>query len=572
MNESVTRIRVLPVQLRNRIAAGEVVERPASVVKELIENSLDAGAGRINVSVSGGGLASISVSDDGCGMGMKDLELAVEPHATSKLEDDDLNAIDTLGFRGEALASIASVSQVEMFSRPRDSEAGAAVKVHGGQKIGPVTRGGPPGTRVEVRNLFFNTPARKKHLRTQRTEMGRITAVVRELALAHPNTAFRLLREGEEILLTGGSGRLDQCLVELFGADVASEVMPFGEDDDVVRGFAGTPALGRSRRDRQYLLINGRSVSHPGVTAVLDRAYEGFLDRGRYPFVVVVVSLPPRRIDANVHPAKREVRIEDERELLGWIHELVRGALVGMPAPRWEMADGGGRRPSEGFTAGSSGGGRIGESQLSYLSGTAGEGDAVGSSGLFNLLEPLGQVERTYVAARGPEGLYLVDQHAACERLYYERALEAARRGDAPSQGLAMPQTCELDPEEQEMWDRYSDQLLALGFDVESFGGDTVLVRGVPVYADEPPSSEVLREVLREVSEVGASVPADEAVALATASCKAAVRAGDRLSITEIRHLFSELADLEEAGTCPHGRPTVVLISLGEIERMFHRR
>ncbi len=572
MNDSGGRIRILPVQLRNRIAAGEVVQRPASVVKELVENSLDAAARRITVSVSGGGLTSIIVSDDGSGMDMKDLEMAVEPHATSKLDhDDDLSAIGTLGFRGEALPSIASVSQVQIFSRPQESEAGASVTVHGGEKTGPVIKGGPQGTRVEVRNLFFNPPARKKHLRTVRTEMGRITGVVRELALAHTHVALRLLREGDEVLMTSGSGDLKQCLVELFGADVVSEMLPFGGADGVVRGFAATPALARSRRDRQYLLVNGRGVRHPGVTAVLDRAYEGFLDRGRYPFVVVVVSVSPRRIDANVHPAKREIRIEDERELLGWIHELVRAALVGMPGPRWETADGD-RRPSGTLAPQHPAASRVGESQLRYLSGHAGEGDTGGPGIPFGLLEPLGQVEKTYIVARGPDGLYLVDQHAACERLYYERAREAARRGDAPSQGLAVPQACELEPDEQEMWDRYSQRLVGMGFDVQPFGAGTLIVRGVPAHLDAPPSSEVLREMLRAVSEVGASVSADEAVALAAASCRAAVRAGDRLSVPEMKHLFAELGEMQGACTCPHGRPTVVLITLGEIERMFHRR
>ncbi len=561
------RIKRLPQALVNRIAAGEVVQRPSSVVKELVENAIDAGASEVRIDVSRGGMERIAVADDGIGMGPEDLLLAVAPHATSKIAvDDDLEAIETLGFRGEALASIASVSQVQIYSRPRAADAGAVLRVEGGAEAPLQPRGGPPGTRIQVRNLFYNTPARKKHLRRQATEMSHVSSVVREMALAHPEVSLRLFSASEEQIFTSGSGDLRQCIAEVFGAEVAGEILPIAEPQETVEGFVGTPAISRSRRDRQYVLINRRPVNHPGIGAVLNRAYEGFMDRGRHPFAILVISLAPERIDVNVHPAKREVRILEERELLGGIYNRVRGALLGMPAPRWEISATG--RGSDGpkTPAGTGGADRTAETQLTYLSHPAGEQT---SSEVFSQLRPLGQIDRTYIVAGGPGGMYVIDQHAAHERLYYERALEARRSKAAPCQRLAVPHSCEVSPEQMQRWEAHRDDLEALGFDVQPFGRDTLLVRGVPVYAGEPASAHMLTEVLEKMRE---GPTTGESAAMATAACKSAVRAGDSLSVSEIRQLFDDLAGLEQAGTCPHGRPTVVVLSRRELSRMFGRR
>ncbi len=562
-----SRIKRLSQALVNRIAAGEVVERPASVVKELVENAIDAGAAEVRIDITKGGMQRIVVADDGIGMGAEDLLLAVAPHATSKISvDDDLEAIETLGFRGEALASIASVSEMQIYSRPREEDVGAVLKVHGGDEAPLQSRGGPPGTRIEVKNLFYNTPARKKHLRRQATETSHVLSAVREMALAHPEVSLRLSHASEERVFTSGSGDLGQCIAEIFGAEVAREVLPIGEPGEPVWGFIGTPALSRSRRDRQYILINRRSVNHPGMGAVLNRAYEGFVDRGRYPVVVLVISVAPQRIDVNVHPAKREVRILEERELLGRIHNAIRGALLGMPAPRWEVREGGakGRR---GDDSSSLPGGRDlpAQRQLAYFPQ---QGEEQTPSEVFRQLRPLGQIDETYLVAQGPEGMYLIDQHAAHERLYYERALEAWRSRSSPCQLLAVPHACEVGPEQVQRWEAARDDFEALGFDVEPFGKDTLLVRGVPVYAGESVSAHLLSEVLEKM---GGSPTTRESVALAMAACKSAVRAGDRLSVAEIQHLLEDLAGLTQAGTCPHGRPTVVILTRREMSRMFGR-
>ncbi len=576
VSERVGRIYILPEHLRNRIAAGEVVQRPASVVKELVENSLDAGAEEIRVAVTRGGLDEITVTDDGAGMTPEELAVAVQAHATSKISrTDDLEAIDSLGFRGEALASIASVSHLRIFSRTRESDLGAEIAVDGGEPGDPRPRGGPVGTRVQVRNLFFNTPARRKHMGAVRTEMSHVTETIRELALAHPGVSFHLHREGERVLFTSGAGDLHRCLVELFGAGAADELLCIGGGDDRIDGYVGTPVLSRARRDRQYFVVNGRIVQHPGMRAVLERAYSGFLERGRFPFAAISLRLPPGRVDVNIHPTKREIKILEGRSVLGSLHNRVREALLQMPPPQWKVADQG-----TGDVCASPDGAsgpdpeRAAESQVSYFpSGPdGGREDAEESGSMYDRLRPMGQLDDTYIVASGPGGLYLVDQHAACERLYYEHGLAALREGISYSQRLAVPRTIELDGDQMQCWREFSSDMESMGYEAEEFGGGTLIVQAVPVFLDEAASPQLVAEVLEELGEVGATRSSAEMLATATASCKRALRAGDRLGESEMKYLFRQMSRLQQPNTCPHGRPTLIEISRAQIARMFSRR
>ncbi len=572
MAERSIRIQILPEHLRNRIAAGEVVQRPASVVKELAENSIDAGAQQVRVEVSRGGMDEIVVTDDGEGMLPDELELAVQAHATSKITGAaDLEAIHSLGFRGEALASIASVSRLRIFSRADGADMGAEIAAEGGELEEPRPRGGPVGTRVEVRNLFYNTPARRKHIGAVRTELAHITGTVRELALANPGISFHMHRDKERVLFTGGGGDLRRCLVELFGADVGDELLWIGGGDERIDGYVGTPALSRARRDRQYFVVNGRIVNHAGMRAVLERAFAGFLERGRFPIAAVTLHLPPGDVDVNIHPTKREIKLLDQRPVLGSLHNRVREALLQMPPPQWQVAE---SRGDEDLPTQQ--GERPSSSQVSYFAeatGTEREDteDERGSSP-YGALHPLGQLDETYIVARGPRGLYLVDQHAASERLHFELGLAALREGISYSQQLAVPRTIELDGDQLERWHSMRDDLESMGFAAEEFGGTTLIVQAVPVFTDEEASPELVSEVLEELAEVGATRPSAETLATATASCKRALRAGDRLSEAEMRHLFRKMSELEQPNTCPHGRPTLIEISRSRIARMFGRR
>ncbi len=569
------KIQKLPQHLINRIAAGEIVERPASVVKELVENSLDAGASSVSISVSKGGLQSISVLDDGDGMNRQDLHLAVEPHATSKIStSEQLKAIDTLGFRGEALASIASVSDLEICARQPDARAGASLRVRGGEKQKIRPWGGPVGTRVRVRNLFFNAPVRRRQMKRASTEMSYIMDTVRGMALANPDVAFQLHHNDSESLFTSGSGELKQCVVEIFGAEAVSEMSEFGDPDGRVYGFAGSPALARSRRDRQYFILNDRIIEHDALRAVVQNCYRGFLEGRRYPFCIVVVEIPHHRVDVNVHPAKREVRIENVRELTGILHNEVRRVLMALPAPRWEAANAdlvGSKPPT--FNGDKKQAGlqkpQVAEGQISYLAGR--DHDDQGAVP-FGQLRPLGQIDRTYILAEGPDGLYIIDQHATCERLFYERALARLKDAAPASQKMVTPYVYTPAAEEIQLWRRYGDHLRQIGFEVEIDDSDNLVVKGVPAYTETPVSPTEVGTVLSALQDSRDNLPPGEKAAAAVASCHAALRAGDELSMQQMQQLLGEMADLCGPQTCPHGRPTAVVITNGQMARMFERR
>ncbi len=563
------RIRVLPRTLVNRIAAGEIVERPASVVKELVENALDAGARRIRVKIEGGGLQKISVVDDGSGIDPRDMLLAVQSHATSKLEgEDDLWAIPTFGFRGEALASIASVSRLEIRSRTADAMEGARLVAEGDVLEGATPWTGPQGTTVEVSDLFFNTPVRLRNIGSPGTEATHVATRVRELALGNPAVSFRLISGGKESIFSSGSGDLAQAVAEVFDAEFAGKLLPLypGETNAIMSGLVGPPDLSRARRDRQFFLLNGRAITHPAFSAVLDRAYEGFAPTGRHPVAIVILNVRPDRVDVNVHPTKRRVRFHDERELTGRLYRGVQGALLSMKVSRWDIPGGQGREDdAREFHPGAV----LAEEQVAY--GFARDDEKIRVDRVFENLEPLGQVLNTFIVARGPGGLYLVDQHAACERLYYDVALEASERPDPPAQRLAAPAIVELDGRTMELWRLWGDVISEMGFEVEPFGPGAVAVRSVPILAGEPAPAGLLLEILERLGEGASSTPSSTRAAAALAACRASVKAGEALGPAEIRGLIARMAALRAPGVCPHGRPTVIRIDRTDIDRLFRR-
>ncbi|MFO7942516.1 MAG: DNA mismatch repair endonuclease MutL [Bacillota bacterium] len=563
------RIRVLSRNIVNRIAAGEIIERPASVVKELVENSLDAGASRIVVDIESGGVAQIRVTDDGAGIHPKDMLLTVQSHATSKLETaDDLWSISTLGFRGEALASIGAVSRLEIHSRVKGASEGAQLAAEGDRVEGIKPWMGPEGTWVEVSDLFFNTPVRRDQLASPGVETSHVSARVRELAMGNPAVSFRLTSRDRELVFTSGSGELLQTIAEVFDGEFASRLLPLdSRDNPIIGGFVGPPDLTRARRDRQYFLLNGRAVMHPPFQAVLERAFDGFSPVGRHPVAIVTLNVRSDRVDVNVHPAKRRVRFHDERELAGRLYRRAQGALLSMKVSRWDLprAQGDKARAERGYSEET-----VAEEQMTYENLRPREQETRASA-LYASLEPLGQVLDSYIVARGPEGLYLIDQHAACERLYYEAFLAAMEEPNPPVQKLVSPVVLDLDPDSLRHWSEWGDMLGELGFEVEEFGPESLVVRAVPVSAGEPVPARLLVEMLERLAEGSSVTPGATRAAAALASCRASVKAGQTLADAELRGLLGRMSRLETPAVCPHGRPTIIHIGREEIERLFRR-
>ena len=589
-------IHILPPDVANKIAAGEVVERPASVVKELIENALDAGATTVRVEIREGGIRLIRVVDNGAGIPAGDVPLAVQRHATSKITSaEDLNAIRTLGFRGEALASIASVSRLTLVTRHREDDAGTLLLVEGGRELRHEPAPHPVGTTATVEHLFFNTPARRKFLKTPRTEAGRVHQVVTRYALAFPDVRFTLVSDGRTVLQTAGNGRLDEVLVAVFGAEVAREmiavgqvVMPWPEPGQEPRvwGFVSKPNLHRANRQHITLFLNRRWIRDQALTQAVIQAYHTFLPTGRYPIAVVYIALDPHLVDVNVHPTKAEVRFRRPREVFQAVQKAVRAALVAVapvrqPAPDvgWAQPPGWGERRRALVDAGHQAAFVLtteeSESPLPTPGETTGGWEEAPQSErgrLLPLLRVVGQVGATYIVAEGPDGLYLIDQHAAHERVLYEKLMAERARGGIPSQRLLDPVPISVDSELAGLVAEHLDALLSVGFEIEPFGGDTYLVRAVPAVLAGQDPARVVEEVIRGLAEEQDVAGQALEEQLVTLICKrAAVKAGQVLSEAEMRALVRELEACTTPHTCPHGRPTMLHITADRLAAMFGR-
>jgi DNA mismatch repair protein MutL len=593
-------VRQLPEALVNRIAAGEVVERPASVVKELVENALDADARRIEVVLAGGGARLIRVTDDGSGMSPADLVLAVERHATSKLAGDDLERIGTLGFRGEALPSIGSVAKLAIVTRTGDAANASEILVDGGRKseVKPAALG--PGTRIEVRDLFHATPARLKFLKSERAETAAAVEALRRLALARPDVAFTLVAEDRPPVTyaarsTDAEGRLAR-MADVLGREMRENAVAVeGTREGVtVSGLAGLPTFSRANSLAQYLFVNGRPVRDKVLLGAVRAAYSDLLHGDRHPVVALFLTLDPREVDVNVHPAKTEVRFRDPGLVRALLIRALKDAL-GQGAMRsattgaarlvsFARRNPAGARPSAAWRGSASPAytpGFAEEEQAVFAaigdpSADARAGLALAASDLLD--RPLGaaraQLHETYIVAQTRDGLVVVDQHAAHERIVYERLKAALDRDGVARQILLVPQVVELDPSDVTALLERAHELSRLGLVLDSFGQGAVIVREVPALLGETDAEGLVRDLAEHMAEWDQSLPLERRL-LAVASsmsCHGSVRAGRRLKPEEMNALLREMESTENAGQCNHGRPTYIELKLDDIEKLFGRR
>ena len=598
-------IRILADEVASQIAAGEVVERPASVVKELVENALDAGAAQISVQVGEAGRRLIEVSDDGQGIPAGEVEMAVARHATSKLNSaEDLFHIQTLGFRGEALASIASVSRFTLISRARDAEMGARLRVEGGHP-GPVEPVGvPAGTVVRVEELFYNVPARLKFLKRDLTERQQIDGLVTRYALAYPLVRFHLFQDGRPVLQTTGRGDRREVLAGLYGIDIARQMLEVSFEDEYIQvtGFISPVSLTRSNRKEITFFVNGRWVQDSALSAALLQAYHTLLMVGRFPLAALFIDLSPEEVDVNVHPAKAEVRFRNPDKVFSGVQRAVWRALLayspvpGLVSGTWQNRLSGqtvvdpawdmpreltGQRPLSWSSlapettedlAGESAdslGGETDQAELPVQSATPEPGLP---SGMLPLLRLIGQVGLAYLVAEGPDGLYLIDQHAAHERVLFERFMK--QRGDPiPAQALLEPVTIHLPPAAANLLQAQLTVLDQLGFQVELFGPNTFRVRAIPALLTGADPQAAVRVVVEDFEEDEAPLQSEIEARLIARICKrAAVKAGQTLSGEEQRALLRDLEACRSPRTCPHGRPTMIHLSVDLLERQFGRK
>jgi DNA mismatch repair protein MutL len=556
------RITILPPAVADGIAAGEVVDRPAAVVKELIENAIDAGAARIQVSIEGAGQRLIEVVDDGVGMAAVDLPLAFRRHATSKLRTlEDLRTIHTLGFRGEALASIAAVARVEAVSRPRDRGEGYRVLVEGGAQIAAAPAGSPVGTRVSVSRLFFNTPARLKFLKQPATENAVIVRLVGELAIAHPSVATTLDVDGRRVLESPGNGDRRAAFAAVYDAATAAAML--GVDDGIVSGLISPPALHRASREHVVILLNGRRIHHRNLAFAVEQAYRGLREPDRFPLAVLDLRLDPAEVDVNVHPSKREVRFRNEGAIFAVVERACYHALRRSPIYELQSATGGALLELR-ETAVVSGPPVTPDRNIPAEVGEGREGPQLPP------LEYIGQLLRGYLVAEAPGAVVLVDQHAAHERVLFDRIVRRLEERQPSSQFLLIPHVLDLTPGQLAAFQEHESWLQTLGFEGERFGPHTLRVRAAPADMPEGRVERVLELLLTDL--LGERTPdrrLRETAALL--ACHSAVRFGDAMTPESARQLLSSLALTEEPISCPHGRPTTVILPDDQLRRLFKR-
>jgi len=603
----VSALRRLPETLVNRIAAGEVVERPASAVKELVENAIDAGARRIDVVARDGGRTLVSVTDDGCGMTAAELSLAVERHATSKLPDDDLTAILTMGFRGEALPSIGAVGRLAITSRPQGADSAWRIDIEGGKVGAPEPAAHPSGTRVELRDLFYATPARLKFLRSERSESNAISDALNRLAMARPDIGFSLSDGArEKFRYAPEAGDLFDArlarLGRIMGRDFAANALALDAAREGARltGYAGLPTLNRGNAQHQYLFVNGRPVRDRLLVGAVRGAYADFLARNRHPMVALFLEVDPGDVDVNVHPAKAEVRFRESGNIRGLIVGGLRHALAGaghrasttvaaaaLGAVRPGAAPSGGYQyswgdrplvPSRGLAERAA----AFQAPFDHMPPSAPPGAASESTAPAAADPPEGyplgaaraQLHGTYVVAQTADGLVIVDQHAAHERLVYERMKAALADNGVARQGLLLPEVVELDEAAAARLAARADELAELGLALEPFGEGAVVVRETPALLGAVDVQSLVRDLADELAEWGEALALKERLedVCSTMACHGSVRAGRRLAADEMNALLREMEATPHSGQCNHGRPTYVELKLADIEKLFGRR
>jgi DNA mismatch repair protein MutL len=588
-------IRILPPELASKIAAGEVVQRPASVVKELIENSIDAGALSVTIVIKEAGKSLIQVVDDGEGMSASDARVAFERHATSKISSyDDLENIRTLGFRGEALASIAAVAQVELKTKRASDEAGAFVRIDGGEvkKDGKV--GMEPGTSVSVKNLFYNTPARKHFLKSNATEFKHIYETIQRFAISHPEIAFQFVSEAEAVLDVKPS-TLDDRLIEFFGEKQVKSLLPVEEHGEIFQtsGYLGKPEYARRVPSEQFLFLNKRFIINRNLNHAVYSGYEHLIEKGSYPFVLLFLEIDPRRVDVNVHPTKLEVKFEDERSVYRFImlavrrtlseHNLIPSVTVESDVGTESASKLSFRRVS--FDRARSGAFSVRATPSSHpfdvgelVRSTDQEVQELEPSraetkeGLAPTIRPLAQIQDKYILCEAPSGLMIIDQHAAHERILYEQVLPRLEREAGQSQQLIFPQTLELSPADYEVVRELLAFLGRIGFQVKLFGKQTIVVEGVPPDVKPGHETTIFREMLDEYKDEARNPKSDARDRIAKSyACRAAIKAGDKLSLQEMASLIDRLFTTQVPYVCPHGRPVSIKLSVEELDKRFGR-
>ncbi len=595
-------IRILPPELAAKIAAGEVVERPASVVKELIENSIDAGATDIKVEIREGGIRLIRVADDGCGIPANEVPLAFARHATSKIRSaDDLERISTLGFRGEALASIAAVSRLTLQTRAEGEDVGSQIRLEGGEIVRQGAYGIHKGTVVTVENIFYNVPARRKFLRRPQTEGGHIHRIVTLYALAYPEIRFTLISDGHRSFQSTGDGELFGVLAQVFGLETAKKMIQVSGEEDGIRvdGYVGVPSLHRGDRTRIILFLNRRLIRDSKISYAVIQAYHTFLPVGRFPIAVLFLKMDPAKVDVNVHPTKAEARFREPGKAFRAVQRTIRDALVeNSPIPEiapdvWkseaipsaeqailppkpppavdvqlpmDLPAGGTETPLVP---------REPESPPRWHEPETTERreEEAPASEKLPPLRVVGQVATTYIVAEGPDGLYLIDQHAAHERILYEQMMRERAAGAVASQGLLQPVSVDFDPLDVAVVAENLESLKKLGFELEPFGENTFLLRSVPTVLQKQDPAQALAEVARGLAQGKNLVEKEREEALIRIVCKrAAVKGGQVLSYKEMEALVRQLENTRSPRTCPHGRPTVLVVSANSLEKLFGRR
>lgn len=590
-------IRRLPEHLVNRIAAGEVVERPASALKELVENSIDAGATRISISLSEGGLSLIDVADDGCGMAPDEIALAMERHATSKLPDDAIESVTTLGFRGEALPSIGSVADLTIESRVRGAD-GWYRRIDHGALAGEGPAALPPGTRIRVSNLFAKVPARRKFLRSARSEYAACVDIIKRLAMARPDIGFTLEHDGRRSILVAPDEQRPERVAALTDRDLAgnSVIVDYRREAVSLTGVAGLPTFNRGVADHQYLFVNGRPVKDRLLIGALRAAYQDMLARDRHPLVALFIELPGDQVDVNVHPAKTEVRFRDPG--------LIRGMIVGgLRAALDEAGHRSAQRPSvaalgnwqssglqapaspsipNGFgfsaTAREAGQGSVWDRVSDYTPPPMARAEAAYAPAPEHKAFPMGvargQVAATYIVAEAEDGLVIVDQHAAHERLVLERMRRAMADGGVARQALLLPEVVEMDETGCDRLEARISELAEMGLELERFGAKAMLVRATPALLGQGDIHGLVIDLADELAAYDEALSLKERLdhVAATMACHGSVRAGRTLSVAEMNALLREMEVTPHSGQCNHGRPTWIKLGHGDIEKLFGRK
>ena len=602
-------IRILPSNLVNQIAAGEVVERPASALKELVENAIDAGAHKVEITLAGGGKNLLVVSDDGCGMSPEELELAVERHATSKLPTDDLFAINFLGFRGEALPSIASVSKLSIISRKRGEKDGWQINVNGGEKEGIKPAATPEGTRIEVRDLFYTTPARLKFLKTDAAETGQCIDMLQRIALANPQVAFYLYSDGKKKIgynacLGDVQTARRQRIADVMGREFEENSLPITAQNEFcdISGFVSLPTFNKANSLSEFIFVNNRPVKDKLILGAIKGAYQDLMMSGRYPLCAIFIHVNPRYVDVNVHPTKAEVRFYDNGAVRGLLVHAIRSALS---MGDKQSADTGllehllenNLENSDSFAQSFNQSFIMKEKEFKGLKMPISSGrkssfktpdlmpiysikteenfqpqnmEEIGELGLAKA-----QFHNTYIISQTPDSIVIIDQHAAHERITMERMKQSMLKNEhMPSQMLLLPEVVDLSLSEKENLMEYAQTFAKLGLGIEEFGPQAVLVREIPALLGDTDVKKLIKDLAAEISEWGSAYALEDKIhhICATIACHGSVRAGRCLNLEEMNRLLRDMEKTEHSGQCNHGRPTYIKIKLEDIEKLFERR